>query len=371
MTHAVLAPSSAHQWVSCAGMLTLARNYPEDAEAPEAREGQAAHFVAAQMLDVIGIHAGEGDTVPPGITVTPEMLEGARLYRQAVVDATDGRLDRVHVEERVLCSLIHEACFGTPDAWHFNKEAGILDVWDFKFGFRYVEVYENWQMLCYVAGILGQLGIPDEIRIRVHIIQPRSFHRDGPVRSWEFSSVTFAPYLEQLRKSAHEAMAAGARTRVGAWCRNCLAARGCEALAAASYDAVAVSGSSVPFDLSAAEVGSDLRTLQRAAAALSARITGLEQQAIEQIRLGQYVPYWQMGAKRTNLAWRLPDEEIIALGPLFGVDLARPPKPITPTQAREKLKVDEAVINSYAFRPSGELKLVPADISQARKVFSK
>jgi hypothetical protein len=370
--HARLAPSAAHQWRYCAGMLTLAAAYPEDENSPEAMEGEAAHWLAAQTI-TSGNKAcfpAVGSPAPNGVAITRAMVEGAEMYLEAVM-GWNAAMSALHVEERLLCASIHAECWGTPDVWAFAN--GILDVGDYKFGHGYVDVYENPQLICYAAGALDEIrtryDVPATMPVRLHVIQPRSYHRDGHVRTWETTVAGLQPYFEELRHAAALAVQPTTRTRVGPWCRHCPAARGCEALAATAYEAIDVAGSSVPFDLTAKQAGCELRTLRYAKEALSARIEGIEAQAIAQIRAGQYVPYFHLSEARTNLAWNVPVEDVLALGEMLEVPLAKPPQPITPTQAIKLVGAD--VVMQFASRPRGEIKLVPADVSQAQKVFSK
>lgn len=61
------------------------------------------------------------------------------------------------------------------------------------------------------------------------------------------------------------------------------------------------------------------------------------------------------------------------MGAMLGAKLAKDPEVITPPQARAELKragIDPALIGVYAARPSGGLKLVADDGSDARKVFA-
>ena len=55
------------------------------------------------------------------------------------------------------------------------------------------------------------------------------------------------------------------------------------------------------------------------------------------------------------------------MGSLMGVDLSKPGV-LTPKQA-EKAGVDEGVIKAYSVTPLGQIKLVPTNPSDARRVF--
>jgi hypothetical protein len=372
--HAPLAPSSAGRWRWCAGSPQLERLYP-DTDGEEAREGDAAHWVARTLL-LTGVLLDVGVAAPNGVVIDHDMQEGANLYSNHVLERFGAEAIRaipqaLRVELATTRRTIHPQVYGTPDGWALWNN--VLDVWDYKYGFRYVEVFENQQLLCYVADIIGDLPLhlasPDML-VRMHIIQPRSYRREGPIRTWEIRAQDLLPYFNELRAAAERAVLDDAQCTVGAWCRDCKARHACTALQQSAYDAAAIASAPVPFDLTASQTGSELKRLRRAYDALKARVDGLETQAMEQLRRGEYVPHWGLGETKPHLTWNRPIEDVIALGQLYGKSLTKPPEPITPTQAI-KLGIDETVISQYSFRPRGSLKLVPADVTQARKVFAK
>jgi hypothetical protein len=370
--HAILAPSSAFRWVVCHGSLAMEANAAQsglvELDGPEAMEGDAAHHVAAYLLRT-GELLAVGDVAPNGVVIDHDMLDGAMLYAEHVADRRPGAAV-LHVEERVLCPSIHEACWGTPDAWLYA--GNVLDVWDYKYGHLFIDAFENWQLLTYTAGILESLGIDgladQSLRVRLHLVQPRNYGHDR-IKTWEVKACDLRPYFNILAAAAAEALKPLAPTRVDPKaCRDCLARHTCDALQRTAYDAAHTAGTSVPFNLPAGALGRELQVLKRAQQALEARISGLESQAVSMIRAGQNVAFWQLSETKPRMRWTRPAEDVIALGQLFDVDLAKPLEPITPPQA-VKLGIDESVISDYADRPRGELKLVPADTTLARKVF--
>ena len=126
--HSKFAPSSMGRLMQCAGSLNFASLYPQEVTSVAADEGTLAHEVAAVTL-----LAG---TLPEG--ATDEMCEFAENYRSYVQpDKT------THVEEWVDCAGVYPGCFGTPDAYKIKREIKLLMIWDYKFGFRPVEVKNN------------------------------------------------------------------------------------------------------------------------------------------------------------------------------------------------------------------------------------
>ena len=187
--HSPLAPSSASRRVACPGSRSLEALYPQT-PTPQTLEGEAAHWVAACTIQN---SAWEIPAVSPtGVDITDEMIEGAQLYAGFV-----GYYSDIRIEQPISISIIHPDCWGTPDAWRFSD--GVLNIYDYKFGHGFVEVYENWQMIEYAAGILHELGIDglqdQHVTVAMHIIQPRSFHPDGQIRSWTVKASDLRPYF--------------------------------------------------------------------------------------------------------------------------------------------------------------------------------
>lgn len=366
--HALLAPSSAHRWLICPGSVAMEAAVPEE-DSEESREGTAAHWVA-QMLLMTGWLPDVGEPAPNGYVVDEPMREGAQMYVEHVYSVLGDRSPQ-HVESRTQPGAIHELCWGTPDA--DDRNASGLDLFDYKYGHRFVEVFENAQLTCYAADLLAQLdGLQDQLTpVRFHIVQPRSFHRDGPIRSWACKASDLRPLVNRLRAAACEALKPNAPTLAtpGA-CRDCRARTRCPAAQEAGLEAAAVAGTSVPFDLAPAEAGRYLALVQRAKKQLDAMESGLEEQLLKTLLKGGQVPGWIVASSKPREVWTAKPEDVFALGDMYGKQLRAPAAPVTPAAAR-KLGIDESVISEYSTRPKGQLRVAPMDFTQAKKLFGR
>lgn len=367
-----LRPSAADTWVNCFGSVQMMAQFPPD-NGPEALEGEAAHWAATETL--AGHIVRVGDTAPNGVVITDEMIDGAAMYVAAVVQRIAP--DEWHIEQTLPIPYVHEQNGGTSDTWGLGYEPWLLHVVDYKFGYGFVEVFENWQCLDYVSGAIHHLQsigrwkpeYEERIIVEITIVQPRSYHRDGPVRSWRVKLSDLRAHFNILHNAAHEALKPNPPTTPGEHCRYCTARHACDALQRAALNVCDVAGTATPFNLTPAQTGAELRRLDYAAKLLAARKSGLEVQALSMIKAGQSVPYYIAEASFGRLAWREGMETaVIAMGQLLGHDLAKPQQPITPTQAKN-LGIDEAVISEYSHRPRGEIKLVPQDTTATRKIF--
>lgn len=373
--HAFLPPSSAACWVVCPLWATMNRLYPELGEKPEAAEGEAGHWAFAEML--FQRQVLEGAIAANGVAVTGEMLEGAQLYVETVAEAYASMVvSHYAVEQRVQIPRIHANNWGTPDTWLFghNPTTGRakLVVLDYKFGHEFVEVFENWQLIDYTCGLLDELGIDglgDQVTdVEFWVVQPRTYHKDGPRRRWKTAASNLRPLFNKLANAAEAAHAEHPLAKPEPEnCKHCPGRHACEALQREGYKTAAVARMSTPLEMSQEAMGLELKMLQRAVKLAEARASGLAQQIEYALASGQYSPHYAMESTPARLAWNKSDEEILALGGLLGVDLAAKPEAITPTQAKTKL--DPAVLEMYSYRPRGSLKLVPVNVAGLRKVF--
>lgn len=367
--HAVLAPSSAHKRVACSGSRALELLYPETEESQEAREGTAAHWAFAELL--AGRAIDTGLMAPNGIMLNDEMVEGAEMY---VEDVRSTDADFVgfppNVEQRVDISSIHPECWGTPDTWRFKPYK--LIVWDYKFGHRYVEIFENWQLIEYVAGILDKVGIngisDQRTEVELRIVQPRCYVGGQPIRVWRIMASDLRSYFNHLRQREAASMSPDAICTVNPHCRDCRGRHACQTLQRAAYADMDVATSHVPFDLPPEGLGAELRFIERAIERLSARQTGLAEQAMSMIKRGQRVPFYKAEPTLGRQRWNKPDAEIVALGQMMSVDLLAP-KLVTPKQAL-KAGLDPSLVGAFSEIPYGETKLKADDGTDARKIFS-
>jgi hypothetical protein len=279
-----------------------------------------------------------------------------------------------HVEERMPIPYVHEHCFGTPDTWLFHEPSLTLYLWDFKFGFRQVEAFENWQLICYYAGILHMLaskrpGLADQqLRVVMRVVQPRGFHPDGPVREWVVVGSDLRAHINTLQHAANQVFTADPSARVGEWCRDCNGAHACDTLKRAGYSARDYIGRGV-HTMTPEQLGLELHYTRQLLAIAKARHDALEAEAEAHLRKGERVPFSALEPIKGRRVWVKPLKEVFILGDYLGKEL-RKEAAITPAQAI-KAGVDVALVNAYSDAPTKGVKLVPDNGSKAKKVFNK
>lgn len=375
--HAPLAPSSAHIWGArdgCRASVAMQAAYPEPQDSDEAREGTAAHWYAAELLN--GRDVPLGAIAPNGVPISAEMVDCAQAL---LVDVRDtfascvrlGGNPVLYVERRVFMPIVHEANWGTLDVQIVDQARRFMFVWDYKYGHRFVDARANLQLIDYGVGTLREIP-PYEWplwTVVLTVVQPRNYDPIGPVREWRVNGQQLLDvYVPQLFEAAKVAMAPNAPFQTGAHCRDCSARYPCPALQQAGALAMDVSLQGHPIDLPPHAVGLELRQIDDAIKRLEARKTGLEEQALGLIRGGTLVPFFTTEHTSGRERYIVPADQVFALGEMFGVDARKPPEPITPAQLR-KAGVDAATVDAFAEKPKGALRLKRVDDDAAKLAF--
>lgn len=382
MAHSILPPSSAGIWGKpggCTGSVLMSQAFP-DTEGPEAIEGKKFHGLIEYML--LSYKVGENIQAEPGhieslYGYTDEITEAAKLCRDDVIEVVEAypeiRAKDWNVEAEVKAPRIHDLSYGTVDAHLYARKQRHLYVWDFKFGYGVVEVFENWQLINYAAALFDEFGIDgiaDQcLTVHMRVIQPRAFHRDGPIREWEIIGSDLRGYFNQLRINAKVALSDKAETHSGVQCRYCSARHACKTALDAGLELYEVANRTTPINLSPEELGIQFGIVQRARKQMEYLESGLQEEILGRIRAGVSVPGWFAETGRGRERWKVPNEEIRALGDLLGFELGINGA-ITPYQAR-KLGIDTSVLSVYVETPQRGIKLVADDGSQARRIFGR
>jgi len=382
--HAFLAPSSAHVWGKpggCRAAPMLQALHPDREESDAAREGTAAHEVAATAVDhalrALSMPDGlEGQVAGNGVLITREMLDAVDVYasdirQEAIARGVFGG-EAIGVEQRLLSDRIHPQNGGTPDFFMHDARNRAVIIWDFKYGFDVVEAFENWQLMNYAALVLDHLGIDGNAEqwytVVLKIVQPRAFKSGGPVDTWTVKATDLRPFWNDMHQGAVESMAPDAPARPASHCLNCSARHSCMALRVADGRVMDFARGCTAENLDNTAMSIELHWLQRGADLIEARRSGLEAEALHRVQSGDVVPGWAPKPRYGRRTWKNPDE-VLGMGPAFGVDL-RKNEPVSPSQAKAA-GIPEEVVENFTYRPEGGFKLAPVKSNEARKVFTR
>lgn len=366
--HAVLAPSSAYIWVVCHGGPALWHSLPgsgEEAGTDASEEGRAAHFVAATTVRGQPLP----EFTPEGWRVDDDMRDGAAMWGNAISRWLAGRTPiRLGIEEKLPPGRIHPNNWGTPDVFAQIGPYEYL-IADYKYGHRMVDAFENWQLINYAALLTAELdGYQEQdCTVKLAIVQPRSYHRQGPVRVWDTRLSYLRGHINLLRMAAEKAHQPMGALVPGSHCVYCPARTKCPALERTGYNIAEMSMRSHASDTPLSVKGKELHLLRHAKELIEARMTGLEAEFESEFRAGKSVPGWMMQQVQGREKWSANAAQIIGVGAAMGIDVRKPESVITPNQAR-KAGLPEPVIASLSVR-STSMTLAPADDKSARMIF--
>lgn len=289
--HSPLGASSYYRWKACPGSIKLSHGI-EKKESSYAAEGTRSHEIAAALLN--------GNPVTEEIA--PDDLEAIGVYVDYVNGLRKGRTEKdiwVKIEHRFDLTEFYPQLYGTADAVVYNYELQKLVVIDYKHGQGIpVEVEDNPQLKYYGLGAMHELNLPCK-SVDLVIVQPRCFHKDGPVRRYTTSAQHLLDFLGELVTDAKATTLEDAPLHVGDWCRFCpAAAMHCPAVREKSLALAQTQFSPVtkydPNKLS--EILHMLPTMET-------WIKGVRQFAYDEAQHGRTPPGWKIVAKRANRKW--------------------------------------------------------------------
>ncbi len=385
MSHSIIPPSSAHIWGApngCTGWVIMSQQFPESADSDESKEGTAAHEIAEQLVDggTRGVPAWSDNFIDKeasnNVIYTNEMFEAAEMYANDVIQImrSTGIFGgpNLGIEYKVSASQIHDLSWGTPDCFIFDQKNMHLYIWDFKYGFGLVEAFENWQLINYYAGLVDELNlngyVDQKLIVHLRIIQPRGYHKDGPIREWIVKASDLRGYINTLQTNAEIALSPKAKLNSGSHCKYCSARHACDTALSAGIGMYEMSNKPIPINLTPYALGLEYKIVQRAIQQLRFLESAYFEQIKSLIESGKNVPGWIGEHGLSSLKWHKSVSEIIKFGDMMGYDLKKKQDAITPTQAI-KLGVDKSLDNAFSKKYNTGLKLVPDNLNNATEIF--
>jgi hypothetical protein len=372
-----LPPSDAERWANCAFSFALQAQYPQGEVTQAQREGVAADWLAMKLVEQGGIVETPGGVAPNGISFDQEMIDAARCFANDVSDAEAQASPQASLRVQApvtMHRLVHLHNEGRPDVFLIDMVRRSIIIWEFKYGYRFVDPYMNLAMLDYLAGIFEGYDLSEAdlagVKISLRVVQPRNYQAAGPVRVWDTTPAVVFERIRWLAQRAALAKQHGAHASTGPWCLDCSGNTHCTRFLDTVSGAVDQSGKSLPHDMSPEATGAMLTLLDTAAARIKALRDGLDAEASALIRKGTPVRGWHIKRDPTPRRWTVPVPEVLALGEMMGLTLTKEAEAITPAQA-VKLGLDEALVDTYAQRFQGAEKLAPISATAAEKAFSK
>ena len=169
MDKSPIQPHNANQVVHCTGSVLMQIQNPppdtgDDSHNQDKLEGRAFHQVTEMILKSF---AEPGDTLvsetnvtgtmsKDNIVITSEIYEAARDFSNDVLKFCNntGTMRKMNIEQKIDMDHLFPGVYGFGDVWIYDEANHHLIVWEGKYGHGLVEVFENYQLLSYVSGII-------------------------------------------------------------------------------------------------------------------------------------------------------------------------------------------------------------------------
>ena len=352
--HANVAPSSAGRIAQCPAsrVLSVGQHWADEyADNTTRDEGTAAHWVAEQYA-TRGIPPQIGDISPNGIAVDSDMIR----HGVAFIDSVRGTVRNPVFEHRVVIPEIPD-CWGTLDAGGLTPEGNIF-VADYKYGFRAVQCWPNYQLALYVWGLAHQYNIrPQFARVQIH--QPRAYHRLGPVRN----AVVHFREVETLVNEVAQAVAIPDIAMPGEHCKYCPGRVHCSAL----RDVATIGISAIADSMQPLQIEQELEHANRIFAVVDAYRDSMEMQLRKAFANGYRGNKFEVVKSAGKQLWRDADTaERVALA--MGKTL-KTGQIATPAQARDI--IGKSAVDALTTRGQSAAKIVPTSAKMWADIFKK
>lgn len=351
--HSPLGASSAERWMHCPGSVALIKRLTlHETDEPDYRaEGTAAHEVVAQcLLHVMDAWEWVGAAALNGVVCTAEMADAVQVMLD-VVRPIMARATQSGVEEKLHRPDLHALAFGTADVWCYVEEEQLLDLTDYKHGVGVsVDVIENPQVRYYGRLLVDRF--PGVRRVRYTIVQPRGFHHDGIVRTWEESAESLCLWADtELLPAMRDAEMSG-DLDPGEWCRFCPAKLICPVLTGV-FGAAAKADPKELVNMGAEALGRQYQQVQ----GVRFYIRALEEEIEAALNRGERIPGAKIVAKKADRVWK-DGAEMVAKTQL-GDDAYSKPSLLSPARVEKLSPLAKGIVASWAYVPLTGTTLAP------------
>ena len=361
LAHSPKGASSAERWMACPGSaVLLAQLKLPQTDEPEYRAlgiaaHEAAHYCLTNTLDTWEVMEQEFH----GCKVDENMASAVQEYLDYVRPLARGAM-AVLIEQRIgedPALRPHPDFYGTVDFAAYGTD--VLDVVDYKHGEGIVvEPDHNSQMMYYAYGVVIERQAKVEVRsdrvVRLTIVQPRAYHFDGPIRSWETTVGELVHWAENELLPAMEAAEVDQTFDTGKWCRFCPAKLLCPLLTGLFGAAAKADPAAIP-NFKSDRLG--LEYGQREA--VKFYMKALEDEIYRRNMTGNTVPGTKLVQKQAKRVFRDGAYEIFT--GRFGEEALEPSSMKSPSQMEAISPDAKKLVREWAFMPNNGFTVASAD----------
>lgn len=360
--------SSLDRVMKCPGFLKLT-DLPPNETNDAAEEGTAAGELLQSMLEQRTLTPSVGNTAKNGYRFDNDMY----FYTTPIAKEILDKNVPVYCEQRIDW-MAHQSIVIRGQFDICYQIGNTLHIEDLKYGWKIVDVNENWQLLGYAIGYVFKLHaenkeMPEFINFKIH--QPRPYHEDGTSREWTISLKDLMFYHNKIINHMEIIARGEGFFQTGPQCRYCPGlGEKCVAINRAVANALDVTMSEFKQDnLTEKEISEQLDILKRASDLVKIKYESLEQLACNKIKEGKVVPGYGIEEKIGDRVWNSDvTPEIIQM--LTGKDIIEKVM-MTPAKA-EKMGISKKMVESLVKRDFKGLKLKKKDFTKdAEKAFGK
>lgn len=382
MIHSRLGPSGASRWIACPGSIKLAESLNlKETESAYAREGIAAHLLAAMCLDTgadPGVYIGKVMGEYKDFPVTQEMVDAVTVYVDFI--RLGLKKDVLHeIEHHFDLSWVHPDISGTADDYLYDHGTKTLCVYDYKHGMG-VSVGAEWnpQLMLYALGALrdvwGQrkkyfpaedasVGMTDMVKeVVIYVIQPR-VKGESAVKEWRTTPDDLLFWAQTVAgPAARRVDQDDAFLSLGDHCKFCDAAAVCpEKVAAARRLFEDGATLPTPESLTPDAIEANLRIAENLST-WHGQILGYMKTQMEG---GIQFPSYKLIRKFGNRAWVDADVAKATFKPLLGNKVFSERKILSVAQMEKALKAKQifnpSAFNVFVEKPDRGLVVAPMD----------
>ena len=311
--HSKYGASSAERWLNCPGSIQLSETVPPQPSSSAATKGTAAHKLGELALLDMGepqTYLGKDITLDDGTKypVDQAMIDGVEVYVNYV--RQQSKLGEMFIETKFSLDFVHEDMFGTNDASIYSNVLGMLEVIDYKNGYKSVSPEENKQLAYYGLGAAHIHDLHPESQIKLTIVQPNS--EGEAVKSW----ITTVGYLEKyakiLRKGIKATQAKNPKFKEGDWCTFCDAAAVCPKLEQRALEVAKAEFSDGAMILPEPDTlkKADLKRVLESAPMLASWVKSVEAFAFNELESGRTIEGYKLVKKRANRKWKVDESTV-------------------------------------------------------------